>query len=469
MKELVSKQIFHTIGQLADETNTPVYVIGGYVRDQLLQRKEPKDIDFVAVGSGIDLAKKLSRHLKGAKLSVFKNFGTAQVKYKNLDLEFVGARKESYRRESRKPIVEDGSLADDQRRRDFTINTLAIALNSHNFGELIDPFGGIKDMDAGVIRTPLDPHVTYSDDPLRMMRAIRFAGQLNFKIEDESFAAIKDTRDRITIISIERVTDELNKIMLSRKPSIGLKLFYDTGLMHYFLPEIVALKGVEEVDGQLHKDNFYHTLQVVDNLAERSDNLWLRYAALFHDIGKPVTKKFIKGTGWTFHNHEYVGSKMVYKIFRRLKLNLGSELKYVQKIIALSSRPIAVADRNATDSAARRLLYDAGDDIEDLMKLCESDITTRNERKKRAFLRNFQQVRQRFSEVEESDRIRNFQPPVDGREIMETFNLAPGPEIGVIKEAIKEAILEGEIKNDESEARQFMIRKGQEMGLKIRK
>lgn len=468
MKELVNKEIFKTIGQLADATATPVYVIGGFVRDQLLKRKDPKDIDFVAVGSGIELASRLNKELKGSKLSVFKNFGTAQVRYKDLDLEFVGARKESYRRESRKPIVENGTLEDDQKRRDFTINTLAIALNEHNFGELIDPFGGIKDLDAGIIRTPLDPHITYSDDPLRMMRAIRFAGQLSFEIEAASLSAIKETRERISIISVERVTDELNKIMLSPRPSVGLQLFYDTGLMEYFLPEICALKGVEEVDGQLHKDNFYHTLQVVDNLAERSDNLWLRYAALFHDIGKAVTKKFLPGTGWTFHNHEYVGSKMVYKIFKRMKLNLGHELKYVQKIVSLSSRPIAVADEQATESAARRLLFEAGEDVEDLMLLCESDITTRNERKKKQFLKNFQRVRERLKEVEESDRVRNFQPPVDGQEIMKTFDLKPGPEIGKIKEAIKEAILEGEIKNDEREAREFMLRKGVEMGLKIR-
>ena len=468
LKDLVNKEIFRTIGALGDETNTPVYVVGGYVRDQILQRKDPKDIDFVAVGSGIELASRLKKRLKNSKLSVFKNFGTAQVRYGDLDLEFVGARRESYRRDSRKPIVEDGTLEDDQKRRDFTINTLAIALNKENFGELVDPFQGVEDLQKGIIRTPLDPHVTYSDDPLRMMRAIRFAGQLNFEIESKSFSAIKDTSDRIKIISVERVTDELNKIMLSPKPSIGLRLFYETGLMQYFLPELVALKGVDEIEGQLHKDNFYHTLQVVDNLAERSDKLWLRYAALFHDIGKAVTKKYIKGTGWTFHNHEYVGSKMVYRIFKRMKLNLGSELKYIQKIVGLSSRPIAITESQATDSAARRLLFDAGEDVEDLMLLCESDITTRNERKKKRFLNNFREVRERLKEVEESDRIRNFQPPINGGEIMKTFDLKPGREIGLIKEAIKEAILEGEIKNDEEEARKFMLAKGRELGLKIR-
>lgn len=468
-KKFVDHKIFRVIGRLADESNTPVYVVGGYVRDKLLGRKEPKDIDFVAVGSGIGLARALAKELKGAKLSVFKNFGTAQVRHGDLDLEFVGARRESYRRDSRKPIVEDGSLDDDQKRRDFTINTLAIALNQSNFGELIDPFNGVQDLEAGIIRTPLDPHITYSDDPLRMMRAIRFACQLGFTIEEHSLKAIRDTRERISIISIERVTDELNKIMLAPKPSVGLRLFYETGLMEFFLPEIIALKGVEEVDGQQHKDNFYHTLQVVDNVAERSGNIWLRYAALFHDIGKPVTKKFIKGTGWTFHNHEFVGGKMVYRIFKRMKLPLGAELKYVQKLVRMSSRPIAVTDDQATDSAARRLLFDAGEHIEDLMLLCESDITTRNERKKRRFLLNFLKVRERLQEVEESDRIRNFQPPVDGQEIMETFEILPGPEIGKLKEAIKEAILEGEIRNDAEEARQFMLQKGIEMGLKKRK
>lgn len=465
MKELISHKIFKTISAAATNTGLETYVVGGYVRDKILQRKDPKDIDFVAVGSGIELAKEVARLLGRSKISVFKNFGTAQVKYGDLELEFVGARKESYKRDSRKPIVEDGTLEDDQKRRDFTINAMAISLNANNYGTLVDPFGGMDDLQNGIIKTPLEPEVTYSDDPLRMMRALRFASQLNFTIEDESLQAIAATRQRIEIISKERVADELNKIMLSPKPSVGLRLFYETGLMQYFLPEVVALKGVEEVDGQLHKDNFYHTLQVVDNISETTDKLWLRYAALFHDIGKPVTKKFIKGTGWTFHNHEFVGGKMVYKIFKRMKLPLGDKLKYVQKIVMLSSRPIAVTDNQATDSAARRLLFDAGDDIHDLMLLCEADITTKNQKKKEGFLRNFQVVRARLKEVEEADNIRNFQPPVDGAEIMETFGLSPGKEIGIIKEAIKEAILEGTIKNDYEEARNFMLAKGKELGL----
>lgn len=466
MEEILDKKIFKLIGEAADELQMETYVVGGYVRDKLLKRnKESKDIDFVAVGSGITLAKKVAEKLGRSKISVFKNFGTAQVKYKKLELEFVGARKESYNRDSRKPIVEDGTLDDDQKRRDFTINAMAACLNADRYGELVDPFNGIADLENQIIRTPLDPHITYSDDPLRMMRAIRFASQLGFKIEEKSLAAISETKDRIAIISTERVSDELNKIMLSPKPSVGLRLFFETGLMEYFLPEIIALKGVEEVDGQLHKDNFYHTLQVVDNISETTDNLWLRYAALFHDIGKPVTKKFIKGTGWTFHNHEFVGAKMVFKVFKRMKLPLGDKLKYVQKIVRMSSRPIAVTEEQATDSAARRLLFDAGDDINDLMLLCEADITTQNQKKKARFLANFQTVRARLKEVEEADQIRNFQPPVDGAEIMKIFNIPPGREIGIIKEFIKEAILEGTIKNNHEEALALALAKGKELGL----
>lgn len=466
MEEILDKKIFKLIGEAADELQMETYVVGGYVRDKLLKRnKESKDIDFVAVGSGITLAKKVAEKLGRSKISVFKNFGTAQVKYKELELEFVGARKESYNRDSRKPIVEDGTLDDDQKRRDFTINSMAVCLNADRYGELVDPFDGIADLENQIIRTPLDPHITYSDDPLRMMRAIRFASQLGFKIEEKSLAAISETKDRIAIISTERVSDELNKIMLSPKPSVGLRLFFETGLMEYFLPEIIALKGVEEVDGQLHKDNFYHTLQVVDNISETTDNLWLRYAALFHDIGKPVTKKFIKGTGWTFHNHEFVGAKMVFKVFKRMKLPLGDKLKYVQKIVRMSSRPIAVTEEQATDSAARRLLFDAGDDVNDLMLLCEADITTQNQKKKARFLANFQTVRARLKEVEEADQIRNFQPPVDGAEIMKIFNIPPGREIGIIKEFIKEAILEGTIKNNHEEALALALAKGKELGL----
>jgi len=468
-KEFVELPVFKKVGAAADEAELETYVIGGYVRDKLLKRKEPKDLDFVAVGSGIELAKAVGQKLGRKKVNVFKNFGTAQLKYDEYELEFVGARKESYQRDSRKPIVEDGTLEDDQKRRDFTINALAIALNKENYGELLDPFDGLNDLKNEIIRTPLDPHLTYSDDPLRMLRAIRFASQLQFTIEEKSLDAITATKDRIKIISVERVSEELHKIMLSPKPSVGLRLFQETGLMEYFLPEITALKGVEEVQGQLHKDNFYHTLQVVDNIAETTDNLWLRYAALFHDIGKAVTKKFVPGTGWTFHNHEFVGSKMVYKIFKRLKLPLGDKLKYVQKIVKLSSRPIAISDEGATDSAARRLLFDAGDDINDLMKLCEADITTRNQKKKERFLRNFGVVRGRLKKVEEADHVRNFQPPVDGQEIMNTFHIKPGPEIGILKEAIKEAILEGEIKNNHEEARQFMLGKAADMGLSLKK
>lgn len=466
MKEILDNKVFKLIGEAADELQMETYVVGGYVRDKILKRKKKsKDLDFVAVGSGIQLAKLVAKKLGRSKIAVFKNFGTAQVKYKDLELEFVGARKESYNRDSRKPIVEDGTLDDDQKRRDFTINAMAVSLNSNTYGKLIDPFNGIADLENQVIRTPLDPHITYSDDPLRMMRAIRFASQLGFTIEEKSLNAITETKERIAIISTERVSDELNKIMLSPKPSVGLRLFYETGLMEYFLPEIIALKGVEEVDGQLHKDNFYHTLQVVDNISETTDNLWLRYAALFHDIGKPVTKKFIKGTGWTFHNHEFVGSKMVYKIFKRMKLPLGDKLKYVQKIVRMSSRPIAVTEGQATDSAARRLLFDAGDDVNDLMLLCEADITTQNQKKKARFLENFQTVRQRLKEVEEADSVRNFQPPVDGAEIMDIFNIPPGREIGLIKEFIKEAILEGTIKNNHEEALALAIQKGKELGL----
>lgn len=468
MKDIISHSIFKTIAQAAQQKGLETYVVGGYVRDKILKRKEPKDIDFVTVGSGIELAKEVGKCLGRTKISVFKNFGTAQLRYKSLDLEFVGARRESYQRDSRKPIVEDGTLDDDQKRRDFTINALAVSLNTEDYGSLIDPFNGLKDLEDQIIRTPLEPQITYSDDPLRMMRAIRFASQLSFTIEPKSLAAIEETKDRIEIISKERVTDELNKIMLSPKPSVGLRLFYETGLMAYFLPEVVALKGVEEIDGQLHKDNFYHTLQVVDNISLTTDNLWLRYVALFHDIGKPVTKRFLKGQGWTFHNHEFVGGKMVFKIFKRMKMPLGDKLKYVQKIVKMSSRPIAVTDDQATDSAARRLLFDAGDDISDLMLLCEADITTKNQKKKEGFLKNFQHVRARLKEVEEADSIRNFQPPIDGADIMKAFNLGPGKEIGIIKEAIKEAILEGTIKNDHTEALTFMLKKGAELGLTIK-
>ncbi len=469
MEELVSGKIFKIIGAAADELGVDAYVIGGYVRDKILQRKDPKDIDIVAIGRGIELAQKVADKLGHSKVTVFKNFGTAQVLHKGFELEFVGARKESYRQESRKPIVEDGTLEDDQNRRDFTINALAIGLNQNHFGKLLDPFNGLKDLKSGTIRTPLDPVITYSDDPLRMMRAIRFATQLSFTIEEQSLSAILEQHERLEIISAERITEELNKIMLAPKPSIGLRLLFETHLLPHFLPEVADLQGVEEVDGQLHKDNFFHTLQVVDNISENTENLYLRYAALFHDIGKPVTKKFLSNSGWTFHHHEFVGAKMAKKVFQRLKLPLGRELRYTQKIIRMSSRPIAVTDDQATDSAARRLLFDAGDDIEDLMLLCEADITTRNEKKKKRFLSNFRTVREKLKEVEEKDKVRNWQPPIDGAEIMETFNLPPGREIGLIKEAIKEAILEGTIANNQEEAREFMLARGAELGLKTDK
>ncbi len=467
MKEALDHSIFRLIGEAADELGYESYLIGGYVRDLILKRKKPKDIDVVAVGSGIELAQLVAQKLGGKKVNVFKNFGTAQVvlKEQDLELEFVGARKESYQRDSRKPIVENGTREDDQKRRDFTINALAISLNASSFGEMLDPFNGLQDLKDGIIRTPLDPHVTFSDDPLRMMRAIRFASQLDFTIEESSLEAIKEQSDRLQIISMERIMEELNKIMSSPKPSKGLILLYRTGLLNYFLPEVVALQGVEEIEGQSHKDNFYHTAQVVDNVALRSTNIWLRYAALFHDIGKPPTKRFVKGTGWTFHNHEFIGSKMVFKIFRRLKLPLGDARKYVQKMVLLSSRPQAVAEDQATDSAARRLLFDAGEDLEELMILCESDLTTRNEKKKRYYLRKYQEVRERLAEVEEKDRLRSFQPPIDGTEIMDLYNLKPGREIGILKSAVKDAILDGKIDNDRQQALIFLKAKAQELGL----
>lgn len=470
MKEALSHSIFSLIGEAADELGFEAYVIGGYVRDCILRRKEPKDIDIVAVGSGIVLAKKVAEKLGGKKVSVFKNFGTAQIvlQKEGLELEFVGARRESYQRDSRKPIVENGSREDDQKRRDFTINALALSLNKGSFGEMLDPFNGIQDLNDGLIRTPLDPNITFSDDPLRMMRAIRFATQLDFTIDEQCLQAIKDQSSRLKIISKERIVEELHKIMSASKPSKGLILLQRCDLMQYFLPEVVALLGVEEIEGQSHKDNFYHTAQVVDNVAERSDNMWLRYAALFHDIGKAPTKRFVKGTGWTFHNHEFVGSKMVNSIFRRLKMPLGDARKYVQKMVMLSSRPQAVAEDQATDSAARRLLFDAGEEIEDLMLLCESDLTTRNEKKKRRFLNKYQEVRERLKEVEEKDRLRNFQPPVDGAEIMELFALKPGREIGVLKTAVKDAILDGAIENDRDQALKFLLSKAKEMGLQAK-
>lgn len=463
----LSFPLFKVIGEAADELNVECYVIGGYVRDQFLNRPIKKDIDIVCVGSGIDLAKAVARKLpKKVKVSMFKNFGTAHFNYQQTDFEFVGARKESYREDSRKPAVETGSLQDDQNRRDFTINALAIGLNQKNYGQLLDPFNGLKDLEDKIIKTPLEPGITYSDDPLRMMRAIRFANQLNFRIEENSFKAIADKAKRIKIISRERITDELHKIMMCDQPSIGLNLLFKTKLIHQFLPEVVDLQGVEEVEGQLHKDNFYHTLEVVDNISKTTDNIWLRYAALFHDIGKPVTKKFEPEIGWTFHAHEFVGSKMVPRIFKSMKMPLNDKMKYVQKIVRLSSRPIALVNDVVTDSAVRRLLFDAGEDAEDLMLLCDADVTTKNPKRKKKYLKNFQEVRQRMKEVEEKDKVRNWQPPISGETIMKTFGLTPCKEVGQIKTAIREAILEGEIKNNEREAFEFMLAEGEKLGLK---
>ncbi len=467
-KEAIQHPIFQLIGEASDELGVDSYVIGGYVRDYFLNRKTPKDIDIVAVGSGIQLAKAVAKKLKGRPdISVFKNFGTAMIKYKDLELEFVGARKESYHRDSRKPIVEDGTLEDDQNRRDFTINAMALALNKDNFGQLLDPFDGLSDLDREIIRTPLEPGITYSDDPLRMMRAIRFASQLHFTIELKSLQAISENQERIKIVSGERIVDELHKILLSEKPSVGLSLMHKTGLLSIILPELTALQGIEEIEGQRHKDNFWHTLEVVDNISETTDNLWLRWAALLHDIGKAPTKKFHKKIGWTFHAHEFVGSKMVYKLFKRLRMPLNEKMKFVQKMVLMSSRPIVLAEDHVTDSAVRRLVFDAGDHVDDLMTLCEADITTKNPKKQRRYKNNFQIVRQKIVEVEERDHVRNFQPPVSGEEIMKTFNLKPSKEIGIIKEAIKEAILEGEIPNEYEAAYQFMLEKGKKMNLKV--
>lgn len=459
-------QIFNIIQEAADELSIEAYVIGGFVRDHILDRGDHKDIDIVAIGSGIELARKVSEKLPNKpKVQVFKNFGTAMLRAFDMEIEFVGARKESYRQHSRKPIVEDGTLEDDQNRRDFTINALALKLNKEGFGNLLDPFNGYEDLKNKIIRTPLDPDITYSDDPLRMYRAIRFATQLNFMIEHASLKAIKENSERVKIISKERIVDELNKIMMSPKPSKGFALLFKTGLLQKILPELTALQGIDEVEGQTHKDNFWHTLEVVDNISQNTDNLWLRWAALLHDIGKAPTKKFHKKIGWTFHGHEFVGAKMVFKLFKRLKLPLNEKMKFVQKMVLMSSRPIAIADDNVTDSAVRRLIFDAGDNIEDLMTLCEADITTKNPKRYKKYHNNFKLVREKIQEVEERDHVRNFQPPVSGEEIMETFNIKPSREVGMIKDAIKEAILEGDIPNEYEPARDFMLKKGKELGL----
>jgi len=465
-KKALTDPVFSIISKAADELSVECYVIGGFVRDYFLKRGNAKDIDVVAIGSGIALAEKVASKLKdNPQISVFKNFGTAMVKHGEIELEFVGARKESYHRDSRKPVVENGTLQDDQNRRDFTINALALSLNTKNFGTLLDPFDGIADLGKGIIRTPLNPDITYSDDPLRMMRAVRFASQLNFTIEPQSLQAITDNKERIHIISKERIIDELNKVMLCDTPSKGFSLLHKTGLLALILPELTDLQGIEEIEGQKHKDNFWHTLEVVDNISRTTDNLWLRWAALLHDIGKAPTKRFHKKIGWTFHGHEFVGSKMVYKLFKRLKFPLNEKMKYVQKLVLMSSRPIILAEEYVTDSAVRRLVFDAGENVEDLMTLCEADITTKNPKKQRRYKNNFKIVREKIIEVEERDRIRNFQPPISGEEIMQAFNLKPSKEIGIIKEAIKEAILEGEIPNEHEAAKKFMIKKGKSLGL----
>ena len=462
---LLDKKIFHLISEAADDLGLECYVVGGYVRDLFLERPS-KDIDVVVVGSGIVLAEALGRKLgKGAHVSVFHNFGTAQVKYHGMEVEFVGARKESYSHDSRKPIVEDGTLEDDQNRRDFTINALAVCLNKARFGELVDPFDGVLDMENRLIATPLDPDITFSDDPLRMMRCVRFATQLNFFIEEETFEALGRNRERIKIISRERIADELNKIIMTPTPSKGLVDLMRCGLLPLIFPELAALEGVDTVQGRSHKDNFYHTLQVLDNICKVSDNLWLRWAALLHDIGKPRTKRFEPGVGWTFKNHNFIGEKMVPEIFRKMKLPMNEKMKYVQKLVGLHMRPIVIADEEVTDSAVRRLLFEAGDDIDDLMTLCEADITSRNVQRKQRFLDNFKLVRQKLVDLEERDRIRNFQPPVSGEEIMRVFGLSPCREVGILKRAIKDAILDGLVPNEHDAAYGFMMKKAAELGL----
>jgi putative nucleotidyltransferase with HDIG domain len=465
-KEALHNKIFEVVSIASTELGIDSYVIGGFVRDLILGRQHKKDIDFVAIGSGIDLALKVSELLSNKpKVQVFKNYGTAMLRYKDTDIEFVGARKESYQAESRKPFVENGTLEDDQNRRDFTINALALSLNEITFGDLLDPFGGLADLENKIIRTPLGPDITYSDDPLRMMRAIRFAAQLKFDIEKESFDSIARNKARIDIISGERIVEELNKILATDKPSVGFLLLYQSGLLDIILPELTALNQVEEIEGHTHKNNFYHTLEVVDNICPNTDDVWLRWAALLHDIGKAPTKRFDKKVGWTFHGHEFLGGKMVKRIFERLHMPLNQKMKFVQKMVMMSSRPIVLSQDEVTDSAVRRLVFDAGEDVENLMTLCEADITTKNPNKFKKYHENFTTVRRKIVEVEERDHVRNFQPPITGEEIMEIFNLKPSREIGRLKDAIKEAILEGEIPNEYNAAYEFMMARAVKLGL----
>ena len=465
-KEALNNKIFKVISQASQELNVDSYVIGGFVRDLLLKRDFKKDIDIVAVGSGIELALKVSELLiNKPKVQVFKNYGTAMLRYKEIDIEFVGARKESYTQDSRNPLVENGTLEDDQNRRDFTINALALSLNQNNYGDLVDPFDGLKDIKLKLLKTPLDPDITFSDDPLRMLRGIRFATQLNFEIEAKSLQSIKKNAERIKIISGERIVDELNKILSTEKPSIGFLLLFKTGLLDIILPELTALNNVEEIEGHTHKNNFYHTLEVVDNICPNTDDVWLRWSALLHDIGKAPTKRFSKKQGWTFHGHEFLGGKMAKKIFERLHMPLNQKMKFVQKMVMMSSRPIVLSQEMVTDSAVRRLVFDAGEDVENLMTLCEADITTKNATKFKKYHSNFEIVRKKIVEVEERDQVRNFQPPISGEEIMTIFNLKPSKEIGILKEAVKEAIIEGEIPNEYQAAYEFVLKKAGKMGL----